>query len=75
MHVKDLLGVTGYIRGGCSPVGMKKKFPTYFDSSAKELEKLTVSAGMKGAQLLVESKAILEYTEATLCDIATDPVK
>ena len=75
LHVKDLLGVTGYIRGGCSPVGMKKKFPTYFDSSAKDLEKLTVSAGMKGAQLLVEAKAILEYTEATLCDIATDPAK
>lgn len=73
LHVKDLLGITGYIRGGCSPVGMKKKFPTYFDSSAGKLEKLTVSAGMKGAQLLVESGAILKYTEATLCNIAADP--
>ena len=75
LHVKDLLGITGYIRGGCSPVGMKKKFPTFFDSSAASLEKLTVSAGMRGAQLLVEGKAILDYTEATLCDIAVDPVK
>ena len=75
LHVKDLLGVTGYIRGGCSPVGMKKKFPTFFDSSASTLEKLTVSAGMKGAQLLVERKAIVDYTEAILCDIAVDPVK
>lgn len=75
LHVKDLLGITGYIRGGCSPVGMKKKFPTFFDSSAASLDKLTVSAGMRGAQLLVETKAILEYTEATLCDIAVDPVK
>ena len=75
LHVKDLLGVTGYIRGGCSPVGMKKKFPTFFDSSAASLDKLTVSAGMKGAQLLVEGRAILDYTEATLCDIAMDPAK
>ena len=75
LHVKDLLGITGYIRGGCSPVGMKKKFPTYFDSSAASLERLTVSAGMKGAQLLVESKAILEYTEATVGDFTVDAVK
>jgi Cys-tRNA(Pro)/Cys-tRNA(Cys) deacylase len=75
LHVKDLLGITGYIRGGCSPVGMKKKFPTYFDSSAASLERLTVSAGMKGAQLLVESKAILEYTEAALGDFTADAVK
>ena len=75
LHVKDLLGITGYIRGGCSPVGMKKRFPTYFDSSAASLEKLTVSAGMKGAQLLVESKSILAYTEATVCDFTIDSVK
>ena len=75
LHVKDLLGITGYIRGGCSPVGMKKKFPTFFDSSAAELERLTVSAGMKGAQLLVSSEEILKYTQATLCDIAVEPSK
>ena len=73
LHVKDLLGVTGYIRGGCSPVGMKKKFPTYFDASAESLDKLTVSAGIRGAQLLVCSSDILKYTEATLCNIAIDP--
>ena len=75
LHVKDLLGVTGYIRGGCSPVGMKKKFPTYFDSSAASLDKLTVSAGMRGAQLLVDTKLILSYTEATLYDFAVDAIK
>ena len=72
LHVKDLLGITGYIRGGCSPVGMKKKFPTFFDSSATNLENLTVSAGMRGAQLLVSSSDILKYTDAILCDIAID---
>lgn len=75
LHVKDLLGVTGYIRGGCSPVGMKKRFPTFFDSSAASLEYLTVSAGMRGAQLLVRSDVIIDYTEATLCDISVDPIK
>ena len=59
MHVKDLLATTGYIRGGCSPVGMKKKFPTYFDASAGELERLTVSAGVRGAKLLLGADEII----------------
>ena len=75
LHVKDLLNVTGYIRGGCSPVGMKKKFPTYFDSSAESLDKLTVSAGMRGAQLLLDAKTIVSFTEATCCEVAVDPSK
>ena len=68
--VKELLGLTGYIRGGCSPVGMKKKFPTYFDRSAENQEKITVSAGVRGIQLLLNSEQIRHYTEATLADIA-----
>ena len=67
--VKELLGLTGYIRGGCSPVGMKKKFPTYFDASADTLEKLTVSAGVRGIQLLVSRKEIIEFTDAEILDI------
>ena len=69
VHVKELLGLTGYIRGGCSPVGMKKRFPTYFDQSAACLASLTVSAGVRGMQLLVERQAILSFTGATLADI------
>ena len=46
--VKELLGLTGYIRGGCSPIGMKKKFPTFINDSATLHEKITVSAGIKG---------------------------
>lgn len=69
LHVKDLLGITGYIRGGCSPVGMKKKFPTYFDKSAADVERLTVSAGVRGIQLLISSADIIEFTGATLVDI------
>lgn len=62
VHVKELLGLTGYIRGGCSPVGMKKKFPTYFDESVTDLEQITVSAGVRGMQLLVKSQDILRFT-------------
>lgn len=69
LAVKELLGVTGYIRGGCSPVGMKKKFPTYFDASAAELDELTVSAGVKGIQLLVAKEDIVRFTGASLAQL------
>lgn len=71
LAVKELLGVTGYVRGGCSPVGMKKKFPTYFDASAAELEELTVSAGVKGIQLLVAREDILRFVGATLVSVSS----
>lgn len=64
VHVKDLLALTGYIRGGCSPVGMKKKFPTYFHVSALDHDKITVSAGCKGIQLLVAVDDLLRFTQA-----------
>ena len=67
--VKELLSVTGYIRGGCSPVGMKKKFPTYFDESVTLFDKITVSAGIRGCQLLLGSSEILAVTEAEYADI------
>ncbi len=67
--VKELLGLTGYIRGGCSPVGMKKKFPTYFDASAEGLDELTVSAGVKGIQLLLKREDIVRFTGARLADV------
>ena len=67
--VKELLGLTGYIRGGCSPVGMKKKFPTYFDVSAAELDTLTVSAGVRGIQILISREDIVRFTGAKLADV------
>lgn len=66
VHVKDLLSLTGYIRGGCSPVGMKKKFDTYFDISCRNFDKITVSAGVRGCQLLVSSSEITEFTNAKI---------
>ena len=72
LHVKDLLGITGYIRGGCSPVGMKKRFPTYFDVSAGNVERLTVSAGVRGIQLLISSADVIKFTNATLVDVTAE---
>lgn len=72
LHVKDLLGITGYIRGGCSPVGMKKKFPTYFDASAGSLDKLTVSAGVRGMQLLLSAEDIIKFTGAKLENVTAE---
>ena len=69
VQVKELLGLTGYIRGGCSPVGMKKKFVTYFDQSVETQETLTVSAGVRGMQLLVKSDDILRFTGARVAKI------
>ena len=69
LPVKDLLGITGYIRGGCSPVGMKKKFPTWFDDAVTEQEKITVSAGVRGCQLLLSAEEILRFTGAKIADL------
>jgi len=69
LHVKDLLGTTGYIRGGCSPIGMKKKFPTYIDETAILFENITVSAGIRGCQLCIPQDKLIEYIDATLSDI------
>ena len=69
VHVKDLLALTGYIRGGCSPIGMKKKFPTYFDKSAETHDEITISAGVRGAQLLLKSCELIVFTEAKLVEV------
>ena len=66
LPVKELLGVTGYIRGGCSPIGMKKRYPTFIDQSAEQFEQITVSAGVRGAQLLLPREALVRFTGATV---------
>ena len=72
VHVKDLLALTGYVRGGCSPVGMKKKFPTFIDNSCENLEKITVSAGIKGCQLLLDREELGKFTSANLCPLTAE---
>ena len=67
--VKDLLGLTGYIRGGCSPVGMKKQYPTYFEESCELFDEIAVSAGERGHQMLVPPMDLARFLGAKLVDI------
>lgn len=67
--VKELLSITGYIRGGCSPVGMKRKFPTFFDESCILWDEIAVSAGERGHQMIVPPLPLAELTHAILIDI------
>ena len=66
---KDLLSVTGYIRGGCSPVGMKKQFPTYIDESILKVDEVAFSAGKRGYQMIVNVQQILTYLNVEVGDI------
>lgn len=67
--VKDLLGITGYIRGGCSPIGMKKRFPTFIDETCQLYDEIAVSAGERGHQMLIPYTAITDLLNAQLVDI------
>ena len=67
--MKDLKDLTGYIRGGCSPVGMKKKYPTIFDETAILFDKIYVSAGMRGMQIVIEPNALMNFVEAKTADL------
>ena len=67
--VKELLGLTGYIRGGCSPVGMKKSYPTFMDETATLWEEIYVSAGVRGAQLIVDPLRLAEFASIKFADI------
>ena len=69
IHVKELLPLTGYIRGGCSPIGMKKHFPTYIDETAILYDEIGVSAGQRGAQVLLNPESLCDYVGAEFCDL------
>lgn len=69
IHVKELLPLTGYVRGGCSPIGMKKKFPTYIDEAAILYDKIHISAGMRGMQMLVPTEDLRVFLNAEYKDL------
>lgn len=69
LPVKELLANTGYIRGGCSPIGMKKAYATYMDETCELFEKIAVSAGVRGCMLLLRPKALVELVGITLADL------
>ena len=67
--VKELLALTGYIRGGCSPVGMKKQYPTFLDETATLWEEIAVSAGARGHQMILAPDRLAELVNAEFVDI------
>ena len=67
--VKELLGLTGYIRGGCSPVGMKKKYPTHFDETCILWDEIAVSAGERGHQMILPPESLVALVSATTDDL------
>ena len=72
IHVKDLLNVTGYIRGGCSPIGMKKPFPSFLDETAELFDTVCVSAGKVGAQVELSPQDLIRAAELTTADLVAD---
>jgi Cys-tRNA(Pro)/Cys-tRNA(Cys) deacylase len=69
VKAKELLPLTGYIRGGCSPVGMKKEYPTYIDETAQLFARIHVSAGVRGMQLLIAPDDLLRAVGASYADV------
>ena len=69
LHVRELQGLTGYIRGGCSPVGMKKQYPTFIDASADMFGEIYVSAGLRGQQLKVNPSELKEFIGAQFAEV------
>ena len=61
--------LTGYLRGGCSPIGMKKPFPTYLEEAARELPRLSVSAGVRGCQVILATEDLIRETKAVLAPL------
>lgn len=72
IHVKELQPLTGYVRGGCSPVGMKKQFPTYMDETIELWDTVALSGGQRGMQILVAPADILQVTGAKTAALTMD---
>ena len=69
MPVRELEAVCGYVRGACSPVGMKKRFPTLFDETMELYDRIGISGGRKGITLTLDPMSLVEFVGAKLCDI------
>ena len=69
---KELLPLTGYLRGGCSPIGMKKAFPTYIQEDAQGLDRISVSAGVRGCQVILAVDALAGCTKAQFADLCRE---
>ena len=72
IHVKEMLDLTGYVRGGCSPIGMKKQYPTYIDETAVLFDKIYFSAGKRGVQIILEPDVLAEFISAEFADLTKE---
>lgn len=70
--MKELLPLTGYIRGGCSPIGMKKAFPTFFHSTVTDFNEIFVSAGIRGLQIGISPAELVRFTRSEVTDLIVD---
>lgn len=69
--MKELLPTTGYIRGGCSPIGMKRPFPTFVHATALDFDRIYISAGVRGLQIAIHPQALIDYVGATVADVVS----
>lgn len=67
---KELLGLTGYIRGGCSPIGMKKPYPIFIHETCQLFDRIYISAGQRGLQIKIDSEDLIKITESVICDLS-----
>lgn len=70
IHVKELVVLTGYLRGGCSPIGMKKQYPTFIDETAVLFDTIYISAGERGKQIIIDPEKLAALTDAKLIDLS-----
>lgn len=71
IHVKELLPLTGYIRGGCSPIGMKKHYPTYIDEQCILYNEIYISAGVRGMQIKISPNDLINFVGCEICELTT----
>ena len=69
VHLKEVFDLTGYVRGGCSPLGMKRKYRTFIDRCALDCEKIYISAGVRGEQIIIKPEDLIKACDAVVCDL------
>ena len=72
IHVRELLDTTGYIRGGCSPIGMKRPFPTFVHASCRDFTFIYISAGVRGLQIRISPDDLLRFTGASVAELCAE---
>ena len=72
IHVKEIFDLTGYIRGGCSPIGMKKQYPTYIDETAVLFDQIYFSAGKRGVQIILSPDILADFIGADFADLTRE---